>query len=73
MRRMALTTVLSTFAVTIAAATSLTAQAAQLFVGPPGSNSPPGGTAVGGESNLLSGNLLVRCRTPGRTVRRATP
>jgi PEP-CTERM motif len=56
MRRMALTTVLSTFVVTIAAATSGTAHAAQLFVGAPGSNSPPGGTAVGGESNLLSGN-----------------
>jgi PEP-CTERM motif len=56
MRRMAFTTVLSTLAITIAAATSLPVQAAQLFVGPPGSNSPPGGTAVGGESNLLTGN-----------------
>jgi hypothetical protein len=28
----------------------------QLFVGPPGTNSPPGGTAIGGESNLLTGN-----------------
>jgi hypothetical protein len=27
----------------------------QIFIGPPGSNSPPGGTAVGGESNLLVG------------------
>ena len=28
----------------------------QLFVGPPGTNSPPGGTAISGESNLLTGN-----------------
>src|SRR5215471_17819454 len=28
----------------------------QLFVGPPGTNTPPGGTAIGGESNLLTGN-----------------
>jgi hypothetical protein len=28
----------------------------QLFVGPPGANTPPGGTAIGGESNLLIGN-----------------
>jgi hypothetical protein len=60
MRRIALTTALSTLAVIIAAATGSTAQAQvidpQLFVGPPGSNSPPGGTAVGGESNLLTGS-----------------
>jgi hypothetical protein len=45
---------------TMGAFSSLTAQAAvidpQLFVGPPGTNSPPGGTAAGGESNLLAGN-----------------
>ena len=28
----------------------------QIFVGPPGSTSPPGGTAVGGESNLITGS-----------------
>jgi hypothetical protein len=28
----------------------------QLFIGPPGSTSPPGGTAIGGESNLITGN-----------------
>jgi hypothetical protein len=60
MRRTTFTAVLSTLAITIAAATSLTAQAAvvdpQLFVGPAGSNTPPGGTAIGGESNLLTGN-----------------
>ena len=31
------------------------AMAAQIFVGPPGSNSPPGGTAIGGEGNLITG------------------
>jgi hypothetical protein len=58
MRRILLTTAASALATAIAAA-SLTAQATvidpQLFVGPPGTNSPPGGTAVGGESNLLIG------------------
>jgi hypothetical protein len=60
MRRIALTTALSTLAVIIAAATGSTAQAQvidpQLFVGPPGTNTPPGGTAIGHESNLLTGN-----------------
>jgi hypothetical protein len=44
----------------IAVATSLTAQAGvidpQLFVGPLGSNSPANGTAIGGETNLITGN-----------------
>jgi hypothetical protein len=29
----------------------------QLWIGPPGATSPPGGTAVGGESNLLVGTV----------------
>src|SRR3954453_12099740 len=53
MRRLLLTTALTT---AMAAATSLTAQGAQLFVGPPGTNTPPGGTAIGGETNLLTGS-----------------
>lgn len=42
----------------IVAATMLytsVATAAQIFIGPPGTNSPPGGTAIGGEGNLLTG------------------
>jgi hypothetical protein len=44
------------FTSVFAAALPLAAHAAQLWAGPPGSTSPPGGTAIGGESNLLTGN-----------------
>src|SRR6266478_5328626 len=49
----------------------------QLFVGPPGTNSPPGGTAIGGESNLLTGNAAGTGFSVGvagnHTMQKATP